>query len=265
MVQSGSTIYWIVFAIVLVVIFFSALITALVARFKPCCITRTIEDPDEDDLINTSAQTEKHSVNTTTTTLNNEPIRSFSTFLPNRVAPSSAMNTKNLKSDLVIEEYSKTPITPRGSPVDMMPRSPIETVRTPTEFIRSPSISFRTNSVLPVKESKKTTRHFENVQEEEENSVVFVTKHNDNTFTINGNRGSLTQFSLNGGRTSVAPIFNNTVTPVPTTPSYVIPQMMQQQPQNSFIQLSPPSAISYYPTSQIAPTMNYPMYTYPMY
>jgi hypothetical protein len=54
----SSLIYWVIFVVAIFVVVSISFITGIVACFRPCCVTRTVKDPEGDNLISSGMQTE---------------------------------------------------------------------------------------------------------------------------------------------------------------------------------------------------------------
>ena len=59
MAQFDSLVYWVIFVVVIFVVVATAFISCIVACFRPCCVTRTVKDPEGDNLISKSMQTDE--------------------------------------------------------------------------------------------------------------------------------------------------------------------------------------------------------------
>ena len=59
MASFSTLVYWVIFVAAIFFIVAVSFITGIVACFRPCCVTRTIKDPEGDNLISSGMQTEE--------------------------------------------------------------------------------------------------------------------------------------------------------------------------------------------------------------
>ena len=59
MAEYNTLVYWVIFVVAIFVVVAISFITGIIACFRPCCITRTIKDPEGDNLISKSMQTDE--------------------------------------------------------------------------------------------------------------------------------------------------------------------------------------------------------------